>query len=407
MVTVAASGERKSAVDTEALWPIRKREADLRVEHEAKLLDYLNDKEAWDVARDHKVKACKGDRVCIKSELGALGSPPQAPLTPLLTCPEPTFEGLCKLLAAGCPSIGIFAAEGGQFTGGHGMTEEAKLRTAAGFSAVWDGEPIRRVRGGDGVLVLPGRRAAMHLMAQPDVAMVWLSDPILRDQGLLSRVLAAAPEPASGTRLWREPSPDSEAAMKRYGARLLDILECPLPLADGTANELTPRKLALDPEARRMWIGFANHVERAIAPSGEFEAIRGLANKLAEHAARIAGVLTMVRDPDTGTVKASDLEAGIELAQFYAGEALRLDGASRANGELLEAQKLLDWLLASQEPAVSVRFVCQYGPNSIRTSERAEELIGLLVKHGWLVLAPKGTVMNGQRCGKAWLIVRE
>ncbi len=74
----------------------------------------------------------------------------------MATCPEPTFEGLCKLLAVGQPSVGVFASEGGQFIGGHGMSDDNKLRTAAGLSSVWDGEPIRRVRAGDGSIILPG-----------------------------------------------------------------------------------------------------------------------------------------------------------------------------------------------------------------------------------------------------------
>src|SRR5215470_17211839 len=105
----------------------------------------------------------------------------------MLTCPDPTYEGLCRLLAEGQPSIGIFAAEAGQFIGGHGLSDDAKLRTAAGLSAAWDGEPIKRVRAGDGVMVLSGRRIALHLLAQPDVAASLLSDRVLTDQGLLSR----------------------------------------------------------------------------------------------------------------------------------------------------------------------------------------------------------------------------
>jgi hypothetical protein len=87
----------------------------------------------------------------------------------MLTCPEPTYEGLCRLLPAALPSIGIFAPEGGQFVGGHGMSDEARLRTAAGLSAAWDGEAIRRVRAGDGITILRERRIAMHLMAHPEV----------------------------------------------------------------------------------------------------------------------------------------------------------------------------------------------------------------------------------------------
>ena len=105
--------------------------------------------------------------------LDKLGPAPLAPLEPVLTCPEPTYEGLCKLLAVGQPSVGIFSAEGGQFIGGYGMTDDAKLRTAAGLSSLWDGEPIKRARALDGITVIPGRRVAMHLMAQPDVAAIW------------------------------------------------------------------------------------------------------------------------------------------------------------------------------------------------------------------------------------------
>ena len=62
----------------------------------------------------------------------------------MLTCPEPTFEGLTRLLAGGQPSMGIFSGEGGQFLGGHGMNQDNKLKTAAAMSGLWDG---RRSRG--------------------------------------------------------------------------------------------------------------------------------------------------------------------------------------------------------------------------------------------------------------------
>jgi Protein of unknown function (DUF3987) len=92
------------------------------------------------------VKRGKGNRATIKAALDALG--PAPPLEPLMTCPEPTFEGLCKLFAIGQPTLGIFAIEGGQFVGGHGTSDDAKLRTAAGLSKLWDDGETRRVRSG-------------------------------------------------------------------------------------------------------------------------------------------------------------------------------------------------------------------------------------------------------------------
>src|SRR5580704_4091906 len=207
----------------------------------------------------------------IKAALDAVGPAPAPPLEPLMTCPEPTYEGLCKLFAIGQPSLGIFATEGGQFVGGHGMSDDAKLRTAASLSKLWDEGETLRVRSGDGAIMLRGRRLTVHLMAQPDVAGMMLSDRLLANQGLLSRFLITAPDSAAGLRLWHEPSPASAIALKRYGARLLGILEEPQLLAVGKSNELEPRCLTLSSGARELWIAFADHVERAITPNGALE----------------------------------------------------------------------------------------------------------------------------------------
>lgn len=392
-VSIAATGERKSAVDHEALWSVHKREAALREASARERLEYENKETAWRKARDAAVQKAKGDHARIKAALDALGSAPVPPLEPLLTCGEPTFEGLCKLLAVGWPSVGIFAAEGGQFIGGHGMADDAKLRTAAGLSALWDGEPIKRVRAVDGCTVLSGRRVTVHLMAQPGVAAIWLGDPLLVEQGLMSRVLLTAPELASGTRMWKEVSPESDASMKRYGARLLEILERPLVLAKGTYNELEPRRLPLASEARRLWIAFHDHVEHRLCAGGELDPVRGLANKLPEHAARIAAVLTLAGNIEAGEVGSAEMEAGIALAQHYAVEGLRLFGTSRVSGELREAQQLLTWLQASwHEPLVSLPDIYQRGPNSIRDRARAHRAVTLLVDHGWLSVVPPGEV---------------
>jgi hypothetical protein len=186
-------------VDREATWPIRRREEALREQHRTEHPSFQNEKEAWERQREQILRDKKNGTTALKkAALDELGPTPVPPLQPMLICPEPTYEGLCRYLAVGQPSVGIFSAEGGAFIGGHGMSHEAKLRTAAGLSSLWDGEAIRRVRAGDGALLLPGKRLTLHLMAQPDVAATLLSDPLLGEQ-LLERlrvfkvVFAAAP----------------------------------------------------------------------------------------------------------------------------------------------------------------------------------------------------------------------
>jgi hypothetical protein len=122
------------------------------------------------------------------------------------TCNEPTYEGLVRLFREGWPSLGLFSDEGGQFVGGHAMTEEKRLKTAAALSDLWDGKVVRRVRAGDGAYFLPGRRVCMHLLIQPGVAARLLGDQVLRDQGLHSRFLAVMPMSTAAHGFGRTPT---------------------------------------------------------------------------------------------------------------------------------------------------------------------------------------------------------
>jgi hypothetical protein len=405
--SIAASGERKSACDAEAARAIREHEAMLRTRRDQEWPNYLNESEAWKAARDKAKTKGKGDRDAIKQALDDCGPAPIVPLEPVLLAPEPTFEGLCKLFSVGQPSLGLFATEGGQFIGGHGMSSESKLRTAAGLSSIWDGDAIRRVRAGDGVLVLPGRRLTAHLMAQPGVAAMMCGDTVLDDQGLLSRMLISAPESAAGTRVYRNEQPEIEKALGTYHSALRNILSAPLPLADGKFNELQPRSLPMSQDAQKLWRGFADSVEGDIGAGRPLEPIRGLANKLPEHAARIAAVLALVRNLEIGEIDEATLSDGINIAQHYAAEALRLIGASRQNPHLVLAQKLLTYLQNSwSAELVSLPDIYQRTLNAIRDKATAIKLVQTLGDHGWLVRVPDGAVIGGQRRRDVWKIVR-
>jgi hypothetical protein len=388
MLSILESGGRKSAADDEALWPIRKREAALGAAYGVENESATNAVAAWEVQREKILKngGLKKDRGAMKSALDALGPRPPTPLMPMLTMDEPTVEGMAKLMPIGLPSLGIFSAEGGAFIGGHAMKDDARLRSAAGLSGLWDGKELRRVRAGDGAIILPGRRVSLHLMAQPEAAAVLMHDPVLKDQGLLGRMLPTAPDSASGTRMWREPPASADAAMRRYGARLLSILEAPMPMAEGKRNELAPRRLTLSAGARAAWIACANHIEAQLGDKGGLATIRPLANKLAEHAARIAGVLTIVNDLNAAEITTETMEAGIELAQHYAAEALRLDATGQVSDKHRMALRLLDWLHNTWgDELVSLPDITRLGPNSIRSRDTAKAVVATLVEARWLV----------------------
>jgi Protein of unknown function (DUF3987) len=403
--TVAVTGERKTAADAEAIWPIRKREEALRDQYGLARQEHENAKDAWGCARNHAMKTGKGNAAAIRAALAQLGPPPNEPLLPFLAVTEPTIEGLVKVFAKGWPSLGLFADEGGMFIGGHAMKEDARLRTATTLSKLWDGIAIDRVRSGEGALVLPGRRLAMHLMAQPNVAALLLGDGMLAEQGLLARILATAPESTIGTRMWRPASDESDKAVRAYGRRLLNILELPLTLVAGKQNELAPRELKLSAAAHQQWIAFHDHVEHDLREDGPLWPIRGLANKIGEIVVRLSGVLTLVENATAQEIAADVLQQGIALAEHYMAEALRLFEATQADAELVRAQGLSRWLMSQWDHAViGLPDIYRLGPNSVRDMKTARRLVAILESHGHLSRIEGGAQVGENYRREAWEI---
>ena len=380
-VTVAVSGDRKTTADSEALLPIRQRAA-LSERFRAEYDDFDFCYAAWLTERKKIEKNKKYDLGNRREALTQLGPAPVPPLHPFLTAPDPTIEGLIKAWVSAPPSLGLFSAEGGQFIGGFGISPDHRLKTAAALSEMWDGRTIKRIRASDGVNILRGRRLSMHMMVQPDVSTAFLSDPLLRDQGLLSRVLVAAPSSLAGTRLYRETDPSDEADISAYAARILSILSAPWPLTDNR-NELSPPALSLTNDAAEMWRAFYDRVERMSGIDNKLWVIGDFAAKAAEHAARIAGVLTVVADERATKISADAMSDGIVLMEWYINEALRLQQIARTDPRLIRANRLLQWL-QKRGPVVRVREILQFGPAPERSKKALDETLEILKLHGWV-----------------------
>jgi hypothetical protein len=407
-LTIARSGERKSACDAPLMTALRDYEREQAKAQREEMGHWLNADALWDGERKKilaEAKTGKGEkRTAAQADLEALGPQPIAPPSADRTVTEPTFEGLTKLFAHGQPSLGLFSDEGGQFLGGHAMNSENRQKTLAAFNDLWQGNPIRRTRSGDGHATLFGRRLAVHLMVQPGVARTFMGDPLAADTGFLPRFLMCEPPSAIGTRMQANTRRD-DSALAGFAVRLRDILESPLPMEPET-RELQPRTLQLSCEARALLVDFSDAIEAAQAPGGDLAHITGTASKAAEQAARIAGVLTLWRDLEAPKVEARDMVDAIELAQFYLSEASRLASAALVSAEIDRAETLRKWLLENwPESVVMVRDVVRLGPNPLRESPKARAALGMLEKHGWLVPLEAGTVVRGAARVEAWAIV--
>lgn len=407
-LTVAKSGERKSACDRPFLRAIRAREREAEIAYRADRDDWKRRQAIWKAQSDGIVSGSRkkgGDRLAAEAELRALGPEPQPPRLVDRTVTEPTFEGLTKLFADGQPSLGLFSDEGGQFLGGHAMSSDNRQKTLAALNALWDGHPIKRTRAGDGHTTLHNRRLAIHLMVQPTVARAFMADPLAADTGFLPRFLMCEPRSTIGTRLHAN-AKENPSALASFERRLGEILATPLPI-DPESGGLQLRCLSLSAEARELLVAYHDKVERSQSSGGDMANLTGTASKSAEQAARLAGVLTLWRDLEAVEVQAADMASAIDLARFYLLEASRLAEVANVSAEIDRAEQLRRWLLESwPEPEVTVRDVVNRGPNALRDSPTARAALSQLEAHGWLVPLEKGTVVRGSRRSVAWRVVR-
>src|SRR5437868_6900566 len=99
------------------------------------------------------------------------------------------------------------------------------------------------------------------------------------------------------------------------------------------------------------------------------------------------------------------MEAGIELAQHFASEGLRLSGASLINAELKLAANVLTWLHLRHEDVVSLPCLYQHGPSAIRDKAKATKIAAILEDHGHLAPIEGGTEVDGKWRRVVWRLV--
>jgi hypothetical protein len=385
MLTIAESGERKTAADMLAGIAVHDRRLMLQTQYKAALREHDAAREGHKM-RVSKAKAEAGSPDDLARTLIEIQEEPP-PRKPWFLVSEPTAEGLVISLRDGQLSQALATDEAGQFLGGHAMSEEAELRTITMLSRLWDGSPIDRVRATDKEhTTLFGRRLTVHLMAQPDVAARMLGKPLYKSQGMLARFLICSPASRIGTRMHDGSAADArdDARMKRYWHAVRQLLEQP-PNEDREVGGLDPPCLALSPEARSLLVASYNEIEQAQRGDGDLATVREFASKAAEHACRIAGVLTLIDHPDAICVAEATMRDALQIVQFCLHEHIRLAGSAMISTEVAQAVKLHDWIKRTKRATVCARDVMRLGPYAIREAPAAKAALRVLLEHGWLL----------------------
>lgn len=372
----AGSGDRKSAVDSITCWPIdeqRKRDARATAKARAEF-------------KAEKAKRKPGD------------PQDEPPADKALTVAKATTEGLHHLLR-NQSHIGLFSTEGAELVSGHSMRDEKRSAGIAWLLKAWGGETVDSMTRGDGLSVLVGRRVSMHVLMQPVILQTMMADPLAQGQGWIARTLIAAPKSLAGTRMFRAHRGHASKLpdVQRYYAALGELLRIvPLTHPDGDGYELTPRALQLTDEAAALWIEFYNAVELEQRPGGALAGVTAWASKAAEHAGRIAGVITLVGNPHATAIDQEAMLGAIGVVNFYLGEHVRLMGQTVNTQRLKLLHDLLAWLTDRGQRVKRVD-VLRFSPRHLRDlkADGLNPLLTELSERGYIRLAGDSWEVRG------------
>jgi len=383
-LTVAESGERKSSVAGLALVPVRAREERLACAAPREERDYRARLQAWRLTRALARRDALNDvtyisptsreAAAIDDETKFLARRPR-PFAPRFLCTTSTaLADLADQLKAR-PSLLLFSEAAAQFLG-HAVRAPARRATAAFLRDIWDAGFLHRGRG-RALERVCNRRLSIHLTAPLEDAKKLLTDPVLAREGALARFLVAAPVSTHGRRPWREM--ESDPVLDDYAARMAGLLVVSEPPAD--VGEVITHLLNLTPDARALWIAFADEMETAVAPGGPFALAPAVGGRLAQHAARLAALLVAYDDPRASTIAARWMEAGITLARWYGAEMRRLLAMVAPPAD--PVRDLLRWLHRAR---AGRRFqaldIYREGPPALRRAAQARAALKVLERHG-------------------------
>ena len=391
-VTIARSSERKSSADRRAIRGVKDRVAELAKEHKLQAKRHRDEVRIYAAAENQILKDKKLDRKAKAEKLQALGPEPLPLLHPVLASADMTVEGVLKEWARKTfrATQALTTSEGGMFVSGAAMTNDMRMRTVSTLCSLWDCEPVTKVRAGDGVLIAGEKRLVVHFMIQPNFVPELLGDPVLRQQGFLSRLLIAWPRSRIGFRADESDDDDREAvatpAEESFRRRIHALV------SRSASDELELGKpLRVELGARKLWRAYSNEIERAQQPGALYADLSDVAGKSAEMAGRLAGVLTLYDKPGATTVTAKMMRNAITLARWYLNEALRITETGMLRPEIVDAIELLKWFRANPQHR-SRSGVLLYGPKRLRSKLSLEPILRVLADHNLIVLPKRGAI---------------
>ena len=383
-------GNRKSAVFTDAMRPLRELEAEL-VEAERPTVARAQSERRQSEAKLKKLEklsAEKGDGEA-RHEAGKLAAElaeQPEPVLPRLIVDDATSEQLGIMLADQNGRIASMSPEGDVFDLMAGMYSKNRtpkfdvyLKGHSGDDLITDRISRESVR-----VERPALTCAYAM--QPQVIMGLAEHAAFRGRGLLARFLYATPPSRIGRREIA-PTPVSEAVRDAYRQTVRSLAD--------SQDEFV---LRFAPDASATLQDWEGEIEAMLADGGQMEFIRDWGAKLAGATVRLATVLHCVEHGPTGLVGCATIESAIEIAGYlipHAEAVLSMMQAKEAPAED-DARYVLRWIERHGRRDFTKRDAQQQGKRRFRRADDIDPALEELTRRGYIRLRPSESTGPGR-----------
>jgi 5S rRNA maturation endonuclease (ribonuclease M5) len=372
-------GNRKSAVFSDAVRPLREIEAEL-IDKAGPEIALRQSERRQDEARLRKLEklaAEKNDREAgyEAAKLSAELSERPEPALPRLLVDDATSEKLGMMLAEQGGRIASMSPEGGVFDLMAGLYSKSGMPQFGVYLMGHSGDDLVVDRVGRKSLRVKQPALNCAYAMQPAVIEGLAEHTAFRGRGLLARFLYAAPRSWIGEREIA-PIPVSEAIRDRYHqiVRSLELPNCDEPIV-----------LLLNDEADKALREWENEIEDMLAEGGEMEEMRDWGAKLAGATVRIAAILHCVEYGVTGKINHHSLKAAVEIASFlipHAEAVLQMMSAKEGSDD--DALYVLRWIERHQLTKFTKRDAQQHGKRRFPSATDIDPAINDLKERGYI-----------------------
>jgi putative DNA primase/helicase len=380
---IADSGERKSTCDKHFTQAIRAYEDAQREAAKPGERDYKAALAAWEAKYagiKERIRQLAKEGKATREHEAALreleDEKPEAPRVPRLLYSDVTPEALAFELATKWPAGAILSDEGGAVLGSHGMGNDSMMRNFALLNQLWEGATKSITRRTSESFTVKGARLTVALQVQESTLRRFFdqSKGLARGTGFLARFLVAWPESTQGYRPFKDaPTWERLAAFNR---RMTDILNQPAPICED--GSLKPATLTLAPAAGDAWRAFHDRIEGQLRAGGDLFDVRDVASKIADNAARLAGLFHAF-EGGSGPVSLDAFDRAARIAEWHLHESRRFFGELALPAELANAARLDTWLIdycrRTGTHFVPMSEIQKSGPNGLRIKAAIEAAI--------------------------------